>query len=72
VDDYDNQQISQTDLNGDTLEIRVISVNNHKNERHRINNITVTGFDYCESLGTLDDYDTAITLVNFGSINNAT
>jgi len=72
VDDFGTSQISQTKLSGNILQIRVIFKNNQNNEKHRIDNITVTGIDYCESLGTVDVYDTAITLVNFGDIDNVT
>jgi hypothetical protein len=64
-----------TALSGNTLEIRVISVNDNNDEYHSIDNIIVTGSypaDYCTSLGTVEPWDTAITLVNFGAINNAT
>jgi hypothetical protein len=76
VNDFGSSlQVSQTaPLTGNTLEIRVIAVNSSSNEYYWIDNIIVTGSDslYCTSLGTVDEYDTAITLVNFGAINNAT
>ena len=45
--DYGSVIISQTGLVGSTLEIRVIMVNNANNERHRIDNILVTGIAPC-------------------------
>ncbi|WP_461589275.1 choice-of-anchor J domain-containing protein [Winogradskyella sp.] len=45
--DYGNVTISQDNLNGNTLELRITSVNNANNERHRFNNIEVTGTADC-------------------------
>ncbi|OZV69252.1 GEVED domain-containing protein [Winogradskyella aurantia] len=45
--DYGSVIISQTGLSGSTLEIRVRMVNNANNERHRIDNILVTGTAPC-------------------------
>ncbi|BAO77676.1 GEVED domain-containing protein [Winogradskyella sp. PG-2] len=46
--DYGSVVISESALNGSTsLEIRIISVNNANNERHRIDNIEVTGTIEC-------------------------
>jgi hypothetical protein len=75
VNDFGSLQISQTALTGNTLEIRVIAVNTERFESYFIDNIIVTGsdsLDYCISLGTVEPWDTAITLVNFGAINNVT
>ena len=47
--DYGSLQISQTNLSGNTLEIRVISVNNSNNERHRFDNVEVTGTETCST-----------------------
>lgn len=47
--DYGSLQISQTGLNGNTLELRVIAVNNANNERQRIDNIEVTGLISCST-----------------------
>lgn len=41
--DYGTVQISQTNLSGTTLEIRVIATNNGNNEQQRIDNVMVTG-----------------------------
>ncbi|MCD2257655.1 T9SS type A sorting domain-containing protein [Psychroserpens luteolus] len=43
INDYGNVIISQSGLNGSSLEIRVIFINNAGNERQRIDNILVTG-----------------------------
>ncbi|WP_299519987.1 choice-of-anchor J domain-containing protein [Winogradskyella sp.] len=51
--DYGNVVISQNSLSGNTIEIRVISTNNANNERHRIDNIEVTGFANCASAFSL-------------------
>ncbi|WP_298754899.1 choice-of-anchor J domain-containing protein [uncultured Psychroserpens sp.] len=47
INDYGNVIISQSGLNGGTLEIRVIFINNAGNERQRIDNILVTGTTVC-------------------------
>jgi hypothetical protein len=57
---YGNVQISQTALNGSTIEIRVTAINNANNERQRIDNIQITGFELCP---------TPVNPVTFNAIN---
>lgn len=46
---YGTAQISDTNLNGNTLELRVTSTNTANNERHRFDNIEVTGTADCNT-----------------------
>ena len=72
-DDFNSLTVSQTGLSGTTLEIRIIINNNADSERHRFDNVLVTGFlpapdnDLCANATAINCGDTVT-----GDTTNAT